>query len=194
MAVGIRLDDFRGAVRDVARPNRFLMSLQTPPSGIPILITENQQYLIRATQLPSRTNGEITNVYWQGMQYKFAGDPTFENVSFTFLNNASFDLKRVFELWMNGISNSITNERLKPSDYKGVIEIQQLSSTDSSVIANYRLHGAYPVSLDAVELGQETIDAVEEFVVQMSIDYWSDSITPGEGQGVGEHLGAAAEG
>jgi hypothetical protein len=184
MAVGLPLDDFRGAVKEVARPNRFLMSLVTPPLIKGVVIDENAQYLVRTASLPARAVGEITNVYWQGMNYKLAGDPSYENVAFSFLNNSNFNLKQVFEKWMDGIANTITNERLKPSDYKAIIQIQQLSSKDSTVIGTYNLHGAYPLSLDAVELSQETIDAVEEFTVQISVDYWSNDPKPGEGAGI----------
>ena len=194
MAVGITLDEFRGAVKEVARPNRFLLSLSKSPSGIPgVEMTEDQQYLVRTAALPARGVGEITTIFWQGMNFKMAGDPTYENMPISFLNNASFSLKKMFETWLNGISNTKTNHRLKPDEYKAVIKVDQLSSSDSSVIATYYLHGAYPLSLDAVELGQETIDAVSEFTVQLSIDYWSDSDTSGEGEGVVNAVGAAAE-
>lgn len=179
---GLRIQDFRDNVRDVARPNRFILSIPTPPKGIGNF-NEEYQYHVRSASLPGRTTGDVTNLFWQGMNYKIAGDPTYDDLTFTFLNNENFEVKKFFEMWINNINNTTTNERVSPADYKAVIQIDQLGKS-GTVIGTYYLQGAYPKSLEALELNQETIDAVEEFTVTFSLDYWSSELAPGEGEGI----------
>lgn len=183
MAPGITLDDFRAQVKEVARPNRFFLSIPTPPFGVVgFNFTEAMQYHVRTASLPGRTLGELNNLYWQGMNFKMAGDPTYDDVTISFINNVDFNLKELMERWLDGIANSINNERLSHNDYKGVLRLDQLGK-GKNIIASYFLHGCYPKSIEPVELSQETIDAIEEFSVMFSLDYWSNSVTAGDGDG-----------
>ena len=184
MAVGITLDDYRAQVKEVARPNRFFLSIPGKPKGInPFNFSEEMQYHVKSAALPGRTLGDITNLYWQGMNNKIAGDPTFDDMPIIFINNVNFNLKLLMEQWMSGIVDPITNTRLSHDDYKGIIRLDQLGKGAGNIIATYFLHGCYPKSLEPVELNQETIDQIEEFTVTFSLDYWSSSDTPGAGQG-----------
>lgn len=178
---GVKFADFRSNVKNLSRPNRFVLSFQSPP-GIKFTFTENMQYHVRTASIPGRGLGDITNLYWQGLNYKIAGDPVFDDITVSFLLNENFELKTLFEVWMDSIANTIDNIRLGPNDYKGILTLSQLSAIDNRVIGTYFLHGVYPKALEPVELSQETIDAVEEFSVNLSIDFWSNSADPTSGK------------
>lgn len=183
---GITFNDFRSNVREVARPNRFLLTIPTPPTGITGFNFDDQMvYHVRSASLPPRALGDITNLLWFGLNTKLAGDPTYDDYAISFLNNVDWKVKNLFEKWVDGIASPVTNERLSHGDYKAVLKLEQIGRTNE-VIATYYIHGAYPKSLDAVELAQETVDAIEDFTVNFSIDYWTSDITPGAGAGVGE--------
>ena len=183
MAIGIKLDDFRANVKELARPNRFLLSIPSPPIGIAgFNFDESMQYHVRSSSQPGRTLGDVTNLYWQGMNYKIAGDPTYDDINIIFLNNVNYNVKELFERWMDGIANSVNNVRLSHNDYKAILKIDQLGK-QQNVIATYYIHGAWPKSLEPIEMAQETVDAVEEFTITFSIDSWSNNLSPGDGVG-----------
>lgn len=182
MPVGLKLQDYRDHVREIARPNRFLLSIPTPPPGLGNF-EEGFQYHVRSASLPGRTVGDITNLFWQGKNYKIAGDPTYDDVTFAFLNNENFSLKKFFEQWLDLIVSTTSNERTSPGDYKGVVQIDQLGKL-GTVIGTYYLHGAYPKSMEAVELNAESFDAIEEFTITFSLDEWTNDLASGEGEGI----------
>lgn len=183
---GIKIQDYRSAIKDVARPNRFLLTFPTLPTSTPSIGTfdSDMQYHVRTASLPGRTIGDITNLYWQGLNYKIAGDPTYDDYTIMFLNSANFKLKLFMEKWLNLIGNPVSNIRAAHGDYKAVIKLEQLGKgTETDILATYYLHGVYPKSMDPVELSHETVDAIEEFSVNFSVDFWSDNSAGDQGDG-----------
>jgi hypothetical protein len=178
----LSLSKFRANVSDLARPNRFWVSIGDPSNDIAENGDDNQveltswqdshSFLAKTTSLPGRTIGNI-EVNWQGMKYNIAGDPTFEDITFTFLNNYEFDLREFFETWIEKVAQMGTNERSQPGTYKSdVITMQQLGRTQGDVLATYKLIGAYPTSLAALELSMENNDQTEEISVTIKYDYF----------------------
>lgn len=159
----IKLSDFKAAVQDAARPNRFLVTMSGPWG-------EQHPYLVKTTSLPNRTIGNI-ELNWQGMKAKIAGDPTFEDISMTFINDYDWNIKNFLEEWIEQIAKMSTNERTAHATYKGDITLQQLGRT-GEVLASYVLVGAFPISMDSIELSQDSMDTVEEVTVSFSYDYF----------------------
>jgi len=183
MAVGITFTEFRSNVKEVARPNRFLLSFPSAPPGVAgFNFSEEMQYHVRTGALPGRVIGEIANLFWFGLNFKVAGDPSYDDISITFLNSTSFNLKKLMEDWINLIANPITNERASHADYKAVMKMDQLGK-GSNIIGTYYMHGVSPKSIQPVELSQESVDTLEEFTVDFSMDYWSNDSTPDSGEG-----------
>lgn len=164
------INDFRGKVRDLARPNRFLVTLEGTPSDV--ALPNDYIYFVKGIGTPTKTIGEIGNLFWFGGQYKIGGDPTFDDITLTFLNKDKYDIISAFETWMELIASTETNERGEPDDYKAKLVIKQLK-IDNSGTAQYVCQGVYPKTISPVELSHETNDSVEEFQVTFSIDYWT---------------------
>lgn len=178
----ISLRKFKSNVTDVARPNRFWVSIGDPANAI---ITsgndnqaslspwkENHEFLAKSASLPGRTVGNI-EINWQGMKYNIAGDPTFDDITLTFINNYDWDLRKYFEDLLEVIAQMDTNERSQPGSYKSdVITLQQLGRTSSDILATYRLIGAYPTSIAAIDLSQDSSDSMEEVSVTLKYDYF----------------------
>ena len=178
----LSLSKFRANVTDLARPNRFWVSIGDPSNDIAEYGNNNSvtlesweekhEFLAKTTSLPGRTIGDVT-LNWQGMKYNIAGDPTFEDITFTFLNNYEWDLRKFFESWLESIAQMSTNERSEPGAYKSdVITMQQLGRTQKDVLATYKLIGAYPITLAAQELSMENNDQTEEISVTIKYDYF----------------------
>lgn len=178
----ISLRQFKANVSDVARPNRFWVSIGDPANAI---ITaggdnsaslepwkENHEFLAKSAQLPGRTVGNI-EINWQGMKYNIAGDPTFDDITLTFLNSYEWDLRKFFEAWMEVMSQMDTNDRSQPGSYKSdVIELRQLGRTANDVLAVYRLIGAYPTNIAAIDLSMDSENGQEEVSVTLKYDYF----------------------
>ena len=185
----ISLEQFRANVTDVARPNRFWVSMDISNditdygnnNAVNVPTWDGRfEFLIKTASIPGRTIGNI-ELNWQGMKYNIAGDPTFDDITFTFINPYEFDLRAYFETWMEAIAEMATNERSEPGAYKSdVIKMQQLGRTQQDIIASYTLVGAYPTSVAAIDLSMENNDQSEEVSVTMKYDYFT--VTQGAGQ------------
>jgi hypothetical protein len=178
----LSLSKFRSNVTDVARPNRFWVSMNGIENDIASYGNDNTvenptwnekyEFLIKTSSIPGRTIGDIA-LNWQGMKYNIAGDPTFEDITFTFINNYEWDLRAYFEQWIESISHMATNERSQPGIYKtDVITMQQLGRTQGDILAEYKLMGAYPTTLSATELSMDSTDGTEEISVTIKYDYF----------------------
>ena len=176
---GITISEFKGAVADLARPNRFLATIDGAAIS-DLGFTDNMQYLVMSTTLPGRTIGDI-DINWQGMKIKLAGDPTFDDITLKFHVDYGFKVRDVFEAWLEKIAKMSTNERsahaganggLESSDgYKAKVILSQLGR-NGEVIAEYVLEGAYPKSVAAINLDMGT-EGVEDFDVSFRYDYFS---------------------
>jgi hypothetical protein len=181
----ISLAKFRSNVTDVARPNRFWVKINDPTNDSKAYGSDNNasleswkaehEFLAKTTQLPGRTIGNI-ELNWQGMKYNIAGDPTFEDITFTFINNYEWDLRQFFENWVEKMAQMETNERSQPNAYKSnTITMQQLGRTQADILKTYKLVGAYPTSVAAIDLSQDSMDTAEEISVTMKYDYFEVS-------------------
>lgn len=180
----LSLSKFRSNLSDVARPNRFWVSIgdvggasikasSSSNAVSPDSWKSEHEFLAKTTQLPGRTVGNI-ELNWQGMKYNIAGDPTFEDITFTFVNNYEWDLRKFFEKWAERVAEMGSNERSAPSDYKSdKIYMQQLGRTQSEILQTYTLFGAYPTTVAAIDLSQDSMDTAEEVSVTMKYDWFS---------------------
>lgn len=172
--MNITLDGFLAQVKDIARPNRFWVSIAPINGGNnfkPEWKEENMAFLAKSAGLPSRTIGDV-ELNWQGMKAKIAGDPTFDDFSMSFLNDYHFDLKNFFEMWLEAIATMKTNNRTKHENYKTTITIQQLGRQQSEILRTYKLVGAYPKQMDQIELSMESNDTPEELSITLAFDYF----------------------
>ena len=163
----ITLSDFKSNVKDVARPNRFMFKFNSlRAGGDPVKMT----YLCKSSQIPGKNIGEVI-LNWQGMQNKIAGDPTFDDLTLTFLNDYDQSGRDTFEKWMKKIDDQTTNVRTEQEEYKEDCTLEHLGR-GGEVIASFKMIGVWPKTIDPVDLDQETMDTPSEFNVTLSMDYW----------------------
>jgi hypothetical protein len=176
--MSINLTDFKNQIADVARPNRFWISFRSPNGanyggGGGFAGAWNDypmSFACKSSQLPGRTIGQIL-LGWQGMQAKIAGDPTVDDISFSFLNTADWAIRNFFEAWMQFIANMNTNDRTAHAQYKSECVLTQLGPlANSPPLAVYILEGAYPQSMDAVELSMDSNDTPQEINFTLTYD------------------------
>ena len=159
-----------------ARPNlyRVLMSFPTFAGGQQE--TEEMSFLCKAAQIPAGTVGTI-EIPFLGRILKVGGDRTFEEWTLTILNDNDFVIRNAFERWMDAINGHDSNVGLvRPQDYMTDAIVQQLNR-NHEVVKEYNFVDLFPSNIDAIDLGFENTDVVEEFAVTVQYQYWTANTT-----------------
>jgi hypothetical protein len=157
-----------------ARPNLFKVTM-----GFPSYVTADTSlasYMCKAASLPASTIGPIM-VPFRGRQLQIAGDRTFEAWNITVINDTDFNVRNSFEEWMNGINQHEENTGLtQPSSYMADMIVEQLDK-DGTVKKKYDIRGTFPTSLGAIEVSYDTENTIEEFTVELQVQYWESNKT-----------------
>ena len=128
-------------------------------------------FLVKAAALPA-SNITPVEVPFRGRVLKIAGERTFDSWTVTVLNDADFRIRTVLEEWMNGISR-LTNGsgEVDPSDYTADANVDQLSR-NGDVLRRYNMVGMFPTNVSEIPLSMDTTDTVEEFTVELQVQWW----------------------
>ena len=181
------IDDFKANVAsDFARPNLFQVDLAFP-SGIinNSALVNLGKFTVRAANLPSSQIGVI-EVPFRGRVLKIAGDRTFEPWTITVQNDSGFALRNAFELWASSIQayneNFTSAAGLGDADdstgYFADMKVHQLARDAKNgekprVLKSYRFYNIFPSNISAIDLDYGNNDAIEEFTVELQVQYWT---------------------
>ena len=170
------IDDFKAnLLGGGARANQFRVTI-TPPAGIAIgLDVRRTSFLVRGSNLPGQTLGEIT-VPFRGRQIYIAGDRTFDDTwSTTFLNDTDFMVRNAMELWMNGINDLADGTGTSTlADYQTDLQVEQLDR-DDTILKTYIFRSAWPTTVAQIDLTSDQADAIEEFEVTWRYQHFEAS-------------------
>jgi hypothetical protein len=188
------LDSFKGRmIGGGARPNLFECELYFPEAAIPLdtsrsQLTDRARFLVKAANLPA-SNVAAINIPFRGRNLKVAGDRTFDIWTITVINDVDFGIRTAFERWMNLINKHEDNAGLtNPTSYQRDMFVRQLgrsgvtgntpsSDTQVPVLKQYRFYGTFPTNVSAIDLNYETSDQIEEFTVDLQVQ-WYDALDP----------------
>lgn len=162
----LTLETFKSRLKDVARPNRFIVTLNNPVGISP----EQLSFFVKASKLPGVTTAEI-EMKWQGLKTYFAGDPTYEEWSVTVYNDYDGLARQLVEKWYNEIIKVPDNTRGAPADYRQDLLVAQLGRKGET-LAQYKIIGAFPTNVATIELSMDSESTVEEFEITFKYDYW----------------------
>jgi hypothetical protein len=169
------VDDFKAKLTGGgARPNLFKATINFPSyAGGDVELTS---FMCKTISIPASTIGAV-EMKFRGRTFSIAGDRTFENLSFTVINDVDFKVRNAFERWMNGINSNVGNTGLaNVADYSSDVVIEQLNKAGDTV-KKYDIRGCWPLSVAAIELSYDTENAIEEFAVEMTTTYWESDTT-----------------
>ena len=191
MADRFTIDSFKaGVTSDFARPNLFQVDLSFPTgiAGIDGKAIQKQgKFTVRAAILPSSQIGVI-EVPFRGRVLKIAGDRTFEPWTITIMNDSKFVLRSAFELWASSIqaynenftaAATLGNEDDSTGYFADMVVHQLARSTEKSsddsqeILKSYKFYNIFPSAIAAIDLDFGNTDAVEEFTVEMQVQYWT---------------------
>ncbi len=166
-----------------ARPNLFEVELAFPDAlSIDNDVKEKSRFLVKAASLPASNIAPI-DINFRGRILKIAGDRTFDTWTITVMNDVDFAIRNAFELWMNQINKLSDNTgTTNPAEYQPDAFVHQLDR-DGSTLRTYKFHDVFPTNISAQDLSYETTDTIEEFTVELQVQWW-EAI-----KGVGANVG-----
>ena len=155
-----------------ARPNLFEVILSFPETVDPDNTTiDKARFLVKAANLPASNIAQI-DVPFRGRILKIAGDRTFDTWTITVINDTDFSIRSAFEKWMNIINKVSDNTgTTNPADYQADAFVYQLDR-DGSTLRVYHFYDIFPTNISMIDLSYETTDAIEEFTVEMQVQWW----------------------
>ncbi len=163
-----------------ARPNLFRCDLAFPAgaleggAGDEANLVRLGNFMVKAANLPASQLGVI-EVPFRGRQLKIAGDRTFEPWTITILNDTNFSLRNAFESWVETINQAVRNVGLQnPADYQKDMSVHQLDREGNAIKA-YKFYSVFPSNVSAIDLAYDTNDTVEEFTVELQVQWWEST-------------------
>ena len=166
------LENFKNALTDIVRPNRFLVEI-VPPSSIEDAIpTDRLMYFATSASLPDRNFNEVI-IKFYGMDYKIPASEVTQDLIINFIVDESWGVRSLFEAWASLINDRETTEKadiveLLDGSY---VKVHQLDNTGNK-LQSYEFRYAFPKTMDQIDLNQETMDGHETFQVTFSYSYW----------------------
>lgn len=196
------IEDFKARmIGGGARPNLFECEIAFPTfstdsatadgNSADRSVAELTRFMIKAANLPASNIGVI-DVPFRGRNLKVAGDRTFDVWTITIINDVDFTIRTAFEKWMNAINKHDDNSGLiNPAQYQRNAIVRQFgrSSTASAtsnitnptltspgdalpVLKAYKFFGIFPTAVSAIDLSYDSSDTIEEFTVDLQVQWW----------------------
>jgi hypothetical protein len=143
-------------------------------------------FLVKSASLPGTQLGTI-EIPYRGRRIKVPGDRVFGDWSITIINDNKFQLRNLFELWVNNIQSMERNVAENEfTNLSGPVfqdwTVNQLDRAGKPVKA-YRLIGCFPTDISAIDLSYEATDQIEEFSVTLAYSYFTSNVgTPDASQ------------
>ena len=155
-----------------ARPNLFEVVLSFPAAAATDSTTlDKARFMVKAAALPASNVAPI-DVPFRGRILKIAGDRTFDTWTITVLNDTDFSIRSAFEKWMNTINKVSDNTgTTNPADYQADAYVYQLDRSGETLRA-YHFYDIFPTNIAAIDLNYDTTDTIEEFTVEMQVQWW----------------------
>ena len=177
------IDDIKAQLQGGgARPNLFQVTMNFPAgiSGRASNLTgadgTKASYMCKMASLPGSTIAPI-EVPFRGRKLQIAGDRTFDPWSITVINDTDFGVRNKYEEWMNEINEHRRNTGLTdPTSYMADMIVDQLDK-DGTVLKSYDIRGTFPTTLGPIELDYGSENVIEEFEVELQIQYWESNTT-----------------
>jgi len=179
--MAFNVNQFRSQLQgDGARPNLFEVSLPFPAFSIPGNAQTKMTFMCKTAQLPGSTLGTVPVSYF-GRELKFVGNRSFGDWTITIINDEDFIIRNAFERWMNGINSHNLNIRNPvagtPLGYSVDGDVVQYGKKGDT-LKKYKFVGLFPTDVSPIDVDWGSNDAIEEFSITMSYQWW-ESIADG---------------
>tara|TARA_A100001201_G_scaffold115892_1_gene99573 strand:- start:141 stop:821 length:681 start_codon:yes stop_codon:yes gene_type:complete len=156
-------------------------------------LTEDIRFLVKGANLPASNISPI-EVPFRGRTLKIAGDRAFDTWTVTVINDTNFNVRDAFERWMSFISkHDSTAGTVTPAEYQRDALVHQLGTAGVTQprttyneksradldyeeniprLRSYKFFGVFPTNISPIDLSYDTTDTIEEFTVELQVQYW----------------------
>lgn len=158
-----------------ARPNRFRVSISGPQAGSSV--PDSLMFVCWSASIPASILGRC-DVAYMGNTVKISGDREFDDWDIQCYNDLSFDVRKAFEQWSNGMLKNEANvtDFQFASTYLASGKVEQLDRNET-VIQTYKMEGVFPIRVGEIELDYSNQNQVESFPVTLAVNWWSSDVT-----------------
>jgi hypothetical protein len=168
------INEFKSSfTKDIARPNRFDVSIPIPLVLLPYFSSARSlNYRCENATLPGRTFA-TTEQKTYGPIEKFPYLTTYTDIDLTFIVDDDMQQKIFFDGWMDYI-NPLYNYNIRyKSDYTTAITINQYD-VQNKLTYSVNLYDAYPISINQMDLDWSN-DGHHKLVVTFAYTTWQNN-------------------
>ena len=164
------------ASHGAARPSLYKIDINSP-TGIGQSFSGSSNLLVKAAAIPASTIAPLTTNY-MGRAYKTPGFRTFDVWNVTVINDENMEARQNIMEWMVAISGMLRGNRASTiggrfgTTAEGDATVTQLG-IDGSDQGSWKMYNLWPTELGEIALDWSS-DAIEEYTVAFSYDYWSE--------------------
>ena len=173
--MSVNINELKRTLGVGARANRYRVIIPSKGNGPDSSLIN---ILVKGASFPSRSFADI-DIFVQGKKITIAGEAQYDGTwTLTFLDTEDHSLRGAFNNWMTYIDNINANNReaQEATDYMtDGAKIQQLSTVDNSVKAEYSFFNLYPKSISEITVADDN-EGLVEFTVEFNYSYWIKSI------------------
>lgn len=168
------ISEFRANFKkELARPNRFDVSIVVPPvlsvfAGQPNA-NRTLKYSCENAQLPSRTFA-TTEQKTYGPIEKFPYLTTYNDLDLTFIVDSEMNQKKIFDTWLEYINPAFTNNFKYKADYATFLTVNQYDA-QNKLIYVVDFFECYPISTNQMDLDWSA-DGYHKLTVTFAYTRW----------------------
>jgi len=154
--------------KGIVRPNRFEVSISSAAGG------DNRLVSLRceSCEIPGRNMRTEANENVYGPSYEIAHGLTLSGeIQMVFLLDSAYEIQQYFDEWQKKIYNENSYDMNYYTEYVGDMTIKQLDATDN-VIFSCRVYEAYPKTVNAISLDQNSRNELTRLTVTMAYRDW----------------------
>lgn len=171
------LNEFLSRIKKegLAKSNRYVVEFGVPQSVS--ADTDLLRLYCDSVTLPG-INLATANIRTTGDQREMVYERTFEPITFTFYMDVNYEIRSIFEKWMNLVVNPNSSYIGYFRDYVKDITITPLNMDENFENPPYqlKLYEAYPKTMSAINLGYGN-NEVMKLTITVSYSYWRSSET-----------------
>lgn len=156
----MNVENFKGAVRDLARPNRFEIVLSR---------VGDLRFYAKGTDVPAQSV-DAMDVGYMGRIIKMPGDRPNPDWTITCYGSESYATYTAFERWLAEINDPVRNVGAAAQQIKAEGYIHQLGR-QNQILKRWKMVGCFPTELGSISMDWSTNSTPLEFTVTLATDY-----------------------
>jgi hypothetical protein len=169
------INDFKSSFqKDLARPNKFDVSIPVPLTLIPyVKNAKNLIYRCENANLPGRNFATLEQKIGSNPVEKYPYLTSYNDLDLTFIVDDDMNQKVFFDAWMNFINPTYNYNFRYKGDYSTAITINQYDVTNQ-ISYSINLYDAYPVSMNQMDLDWSA-DGYHKLNVTFAYTYYQNN-------------------